>query len=444
MYKPLIPLNIQMFADAGTLVSGLGGYANNETGATAAFDQANTLAPQLKTFYDTVALRQVQTKDRITQLAEKETLPAHVGITIEWRKWNDLPDAGVLVEGIIPVGEKMGQTTIVVSVVQYGLYVSLSDRFLTHSVDNGLTAAVERVSNSCVRTREKVARAALLEGGNVAFAHQWNRTTNAYVKEITGRHLLTVGSATACYLDPESVALMQTLLITGNAEKYDDGNFACLIHPHVLHDLKQSQAWKEDHKYTAEGVDKIYQGEAGIYSGFRFVEFDLAPIIKGANLTAAARTLKVASAGVSGAKVIPVKEAIISAEALALAGRKLIISGVVYTVASAAAGSAGDATVTTTENVTALENVVLYPGEGAADGHAVYPTFFMGKDAFAAVESEGMNLKTIIKTPAEIGGPLEQYGTAGAKFETAAVIKYPTQIICLECTSSFYATAAAN
>ena len=114
------------------------------------------------------------------------------------------------------------------------------------------------------------------------------------------------------------------------------------------------------------------------------------------------------------------------------------------TVLETPAGGAGAAKVTLTENVTALEDVVLYPGEGAGGGVACYPTFFFGKDAFAAVEPEGANLRTIIKTPAQIGGALEQFGTVGAKFESAATILYPTQLITLECTSSFSSAAVAN
>lgn len=437
----MIKLNIQMFAQAGTLVNTLGGYANNDNGAVTPFG-ADTLAPQLKTFYDTVLLDNVKTKDIFTQVAKKQRLPAQNGLTVEWRKWNDLADAGVLVEGIIPAGQTMGQTVITVAVVQYGLYVSLSDRFMLHAVDDGVLGATERVGNSCVRTLQKVVRTALLAGTNTKFASTLTVNGGAISAAPVSRELLLAGSTTQNYLKTNDVALMQTLLITGNAETFDDGNFAAIAHPHVLHDLMQSTGWIEAHKYTDS--EKMYKGEVGLYAGIRFISSDLAPILQGANLTAAARTLKVNAAGVSNAKEITVKEAISVAEATALAGRPLIIAGVLYEIDTAAAGSAGAAKVTLTENVTALEDVVLYPGEGAGGGVACYPTFFFGKDAFAAVEPEGANLRTIIKTPAQIGGALEQFGTVGAKFESAATILYPTQLITLECTSSFSSAAVAN
>ena len=48
--------NLQMFADAGTLVNATGNYVNAYTGETTAFDSTNTMNGELKTFYDTELL----------------------------------------------------------------------------------------------------------------------------------------------------------------------------------------------------------------------------------------------------------------------------------------------------------------------------------------------------------------------------------------------------
>lgn len=49
----------------------------------------------------------------------------------------------------------------------------------------------------------------------------------------------------------------------------------------------------------------------------------------------------------------------------------------------------------------------------AADGVNVFATIICGDDAVGTTELSGMGLRMIIKSAAEIGGPLEQYGTAG-------------------------------
>ena len=49
-------LNLQLFADAGTLVNATGNYVNAYDGTTQAFDSNNSMNGELKTFYDTELL----------------------------------------------------------------------------------------------------------------------------------------------------------------------------------------------------------------------------------------------------------------------------------------------------------------------------------------------------------------------------------------------------
>ena len=49
-------INLQLFAEAGTLVNATGNYVNAYTGDTTDFSGTNTLAGELKTFYDTELL----------------------------------------------------------------------------------------------------------------------------------------------------------------------------------------------------------------------------------------------------------------------------------------------------------------------------------------------------------------------------------------------------
>ena len=49
-------LNLQLFAEAGTLVNATTTYVNAYTGDKTAFDSTNTLSGELKTFYDTELL----------------------------------------------------------------------------------------------------------------------------------------------------------------------------------------------------------------------------------------------------------------------------------------------------------------------------------------------------------------------------------------------------
>jgi hypothetical protein len=87
---------------------------------------------------------------------------------------------------------------------------------------------------------------------------------------------------------------------------------------------------------------------------------------------------------------------------------------------------------------------VIYPGEAAKKGGAVYPTMFFGKDAFAVVDPDGAQVETIFKSRQQIGGPLEQFSTVGGKFETATKLIYPERMVTIECCSSYSGTDKDN
>ena len=67
---------LQLFAEAGTLVNASTGYVNAQTGAKTDFSGANTLAPELKTFYDTELLENARVEMIYAQFAKKQQLPA--------------------------------------------------------------------------------------------------------------------------------------------------------------------------------------------------------------------------------------------------------------------------------------------------------------------------------------------------------------------------------
>lgn len=75
---------------------------------------------------------------------------------------------------------------------------------------------------------------------------------------------------------------------------------------------------------------------------------------------------------------------------------------------------------------------------------AVYLTMFFGKEAFGIIDPEGMGMQTIIKDRSEVGGPLEQFGTIGAKFEMGAGILYPERMLTVESLSSYSDVDTAN
>lgn len=415
-----LKLNLQLFADSG----GQGGYpvattqyySNAYTGETEAFDTKNTMEPQIKTWYETQALENARSNHIFAQFADKVPLPEKHGMTVEKRKANTFGDVDRLVEGVIPEGKKFGYSAIQMTVYQYGMYTPIGDRLMLHAVDPVAQDAAEEMGAAAGDTQDKIARNVALSGSNVMYCDKGDGTA------VSSRGALDA----TCKLTPTMVNRAATWLKKHKAPKIN-GKYVMVIHPSVSYDIRQSQEWIEVHKYSA--TTEIFNGEIGELHGIRFVESDNAKVYKGADLGSDSRTLTVNGA-VSASKTITFDGGTVASSALV--GRYVLIGGQKLKVTANT-----DSALTVDANVTCADNTVIYPGEGGKDGIAVYACIALGLKAFAMIDVAGGNQKMIIKSPQETGGPLEQFGTVGVKFETGGGVQYEERLLRVEC-GSFY------
>ena len=270
--------DLQMFADAGTLVNATGNYVNAGTGATIAFEGVNTLAPEMKTFYDTELLENARMELFYAQFAKRQPLPANHHGTVEWRKWNTFARAGKLQEGVIPTGQKFGVTAITGTIDQYGTYTSITDKLELRAYDDVILGATEEMGASAAETQEILIRDALLANTNVMYCD--NIDAEGTVKS-TPAAPNAMGAATAdgfSILTPAMVNKAVTIMKKNRVPRIN-GKYYAVIHPSVAHDLRQSKEWIEAHKYAA--TEELFNGEIGELHGVRFIENVFAPVLKG-------------------------------------------------------------------------------------------------------------------------------------------------------------------
>ena len=196
-------LNLQLFADAGTLVNASGNYVNAYSGETSAFPDGGGMTASMKTFYDTELLENARPELIHTQFARKQALPAGRGKTVEWRKWNTLEDAGALTEGVIPTGQKFGQSAVTQAITQYGTYVSVSDQLELHAIDDVILGAAEELGASAGTTQDKLVRNVAAAGTNVQYCDKVG--TNGAHTAVTSR----AGLDTTAKLTPDEVNAAQ-------------------------------------------------------------------------------------------------------------------------------------------------------------------------------------------------------------------------------------------
>ena len=272
-------LNLFMFADAGTLVNATGNYINSYTGSATSFSGTDDLTPTMKTFYDTELLENHRDQLIFAQLGRKQGLPARRGRTIEWRKWNTLPLCAALTEGVIPTGEKLGMTSINVALAQYGEYVAVTDLLELHALDDVIAGAVEELGAAGGKTHDLLVRNVLKGATNILFADAFNSSGVKQTRPTSKATLLTaLGNNNVCNLTADMVNQAVTNLKVGGAPTFSGNKYVAVVHPHIAYDLRKDPDWIDAHKYAAP--QQIFNGEIGELHGCRFIESNLAPIIK--------------------------------------------------------------------------------------------------------------------------------------------------------------------
>lgn len=271
-------INLQLFAEAGDVVNTLtNGYVNAYTGAQVSAD-GNSLAGELKTFYDTELLENARVEMFYAQFAKKQTLPKKHGNTVEWRKWNTFAKATQLQEGVIPTGQKFGMSSKTGSIAQYGTYATVSDTLELRAYDDVILGATEEMGASAAETQETLIRDALLENTNKMYCDNITLATGVAAGTPTKEAEMEASATVMSLFTPAMVAKAVTRMKKLRVPTIN-GKYCAVIHPSIAHDLRNSDEWMETHKYSA--TTEIFNGEIGELHGVRFVENVFAPVLKG-------------------------------------------------------------------------------------------------------------------------------------------------------------------
>ena len=380
------------------------------------------LSAEMKTYYGMELLENAKPQLVHNQFAATKPLPVGGGKTVEWRKFGAFDKALTpLTEGVTPDGSGISVSYITKELSQYGDYTTVSDMLDLTAIDDVVLEITDRHGANMGLTLDTVTRNEIQQGNQVIYAPKIN--DDGSKTEITSRYALN----DRCKISGELVAKAATALKKMNAPKFN-GKYICIIHPSVAYDLRQDESWIAAHQYAA--ATELFDGEIGELHGVRFVETTEAKIFCGEDLASDSRTLLVNGA-VNAGKTVSFDGGTVAAGALV--GRYVLIGGERAKVVSNTASA-----MTLDKNVTAADNAVIYPGEGGAEGMAVYGCLFIGKDAYGVVDlSEGTE---VIVKPRGSGGtadPLDQRSSVGWKGVHAAAILYDEYMVRVECGSSY-------
>ena len=390
------------------------------------------LSDEMKTFYSDYLIDLAEPELVHDQFGQKHPIPKNGGKIIEFRKYSPLAKALTpLTEGVTPNGQKLSMSVLNATVAQYGGFVELSDILLLTAIDNNLMEATKLLASQAGRTLDTITREVLNGGTNVLYSGGKLARTSLVGGDAT--------PANNCYLTVDDVRKAVRALKVQNAPRIN-GYYVGIIHPDCAYDLMSDPKWVNVKTYS--DPDGIYEGEIGKIEGVRFVETSEAKIFSATFLTAASQKLTVKTA-VTSSTSVPVKEAISSAEATALAGKAILIGNAAATIASASAGVAGSASLTLSASGSYAANAVIAAADAGAEGRDVYSTLILGADAYGVTEISGGGLQHIVKQLGSAGtaDPLNQRATAGWKATKVAERLVEQYMIRIESASTFEAGA---
>ena len=281
IYAVLIAmLDLQLFAEAGTVTNTSTGYVNAYTGsATTTGDLAAGF--QGHNYYNGTFLANARPYLIYGQLGKKEALPKNKSLTKEWHKWNKLAGLSQLSEAVIPEGQRLKETVLTGTIAQYGTYVTISDVLQMRSVDPVIQGATEELGAAASLSMEELTRSVLMANTNVLYGTVLKADGTVVGQATSKADMVTKLNATAgnhCELDTTLINLGQTILQTDLAPFYSNQEYVAVIHPMVTFDLREDPDWIDVHKYAAPNA--IFNGEIGKLHGVRFVQSTVAPIIE--------------------------------------------------------------------------------------------------------------------------------------------------------------------
>ena len=228
----------------------------------------------IQAFYDKNLLMRSVAYFVHDKFGQARSLPTKQSETIKFRRYSNLAVANTpLTEGVTPSGSQLAVTDITAKVVQYGDFVTLTDKIAMHVEDNVVMEATDILGDQAGLTLDTVWRDAIIP--NIANA----KILVAAGTSTTEGALVAADIISAKALDQAILTLKKNLakkftgVISGSTAVGTSpirAAYMSIIHPDVVYDLEGVTGYVDVSKYASQG--DIQEGEVGSYKDIRFIE----------------------------------------------------------------------------------------------------------------------------------------------------------------------------
>lgn len=226
----------------------------------------------INSYYDRTLLERALPLLLHTKFAQVRDIPRNNSDVIKFRKYNSLSAATTaLTEGVTPAGSALTVSDSSATVLQYGDYVTLSDKLKMETEDPVETEATQILGEQAALTLDNLARAILVAGTTVQYASTATQRT-----EITAAMKVTLAEVKeAVRTLKNNKAKKITSMVSAQSGYNTSPVDACYIGitgPDTAYDIKADTAFVPIEKYAGALKNGILPGEIGKLDEVRFIE----------------------------------------------------------------------------------------------------------------------------------------------------------------------------
>lgn len=223
----------------------------------------------INNFYDRVLLKKAVPLFVHTRFAQVRDIPRNNTMVIKFRRYTLLTAATTaLTEGVTPSGSQLAVTDVTATVLQYGDYITLTDKLVFSTLDPVLTETAELLGIQAGDTLDQLTRDVLVAGTSVQYASTaTSRATVTSAMKLTKAEIM------------EAVRTLKgnnAKKITSMVDPSDgfntspvDAAYVAFVHPDATYDLKLIAGFIPVEQY---GQKKAMEGEVGALDEVRFIE----------------------------------------------------------------------------------------------------------------------------------------------------------------------------
>jgi N4-gp56 family major capsid protein len=245
---------------------------------------------EVDAFYDRSLLDRAVPALLHNRFAQVRDIPANSGTNlVRFRRYGNLTaTTTALSEGITPSGSQLSVTDVTATVLQYGDYVTLTDKVLRDTYDPILTETADILGDQAGDSLDQLCRNVLVAGASEQFASTATTVATIAAGMKLDRNEVKEAVRTLKGNNAKPVTSMIDTSTGYNTSPISRA-FIGIVHPDTTYDLDDAAGWIPVEKYANKS--DVMPDEIGSLAGVRFLESSNAYTVAGTLVTTVYGTL---------------------------------------------------------------------------------------------------------------------------------------------------------